>query len=162
VKLLLAAGVDISAQDRFGLAPLHYAVGLNHFNVIESLNKEGAKLNKERAKEIDEARSNQIDATKLLINNGAAVSGPDLHGQTPLHWAVRNNRFDLIKLLIDKSANVNAPDPEGYTPLHFAASNNDFDAVELLIDKGAVVNAANKEGFTPLHYATSDNDIDVV
>jgi ankyrin repeat protein len=54
---------------------------------------------------------------KLLIERGAKVDRPDLHGRTPLSWAAEHCQLTAAQLLVRYGAEVNAEDDEWITPL---------------------------------------------
>lgn len=78
VKLLLAAGADISARDRLGQTPLHVAVCSS-----------GVKVRP----------SEYFDVCRLLIDSGADLSEKDGNFRTPLEEARALSAEPLIPLL---------------------------------------------------------------
>src|SRR5262245_32368718 len=117
VKLLLAAGANAKAANRYGVTPLHEASLVANVPMMEALLKAGA-------------------------NPNAAYGS----GETPLMTAARTGYLDAVKLLIDRGANVDAAEEfRGQTPLMFAAAENHAEVVKLLIDRGAQVNARSRK-----------------
>ena len=70
------------------------------------------------------AISNDMEAARWLIANGADVDAKDKYGRTPLHMAVIGRYAEVAKLLIDNGADVNAKNEggafPGYTPMDYA------------------------------------------
>jgi len=75
----------------------------------------------------------QVDAARLLLDNGAEVDRADENGVTPLHIACLHGHVDAARLLLEKGAEVNKADEDGHTPLD-AAKLCRHDAVVALIE----------------------------
>lgn len=122
----LAAGADPNAPIRFndGGTALHLAVVL-HPELIEP-----------------------------LLDGGADVNAPSIHGSTPLMSAATcdadRRTFDR---LIAGGAEVQAADELGFTALHVAAQFGKLGALESLVAHGADLEARTLRGLTPLHVA---------
>lgn len=126
VRLLLAAGADVTAKDyAFRFTPLHVASG--------SGNSSGAGL---------------------LITAGADANAEDACKRTPLHVASSLGHRHVVARLISKAL-VNLRDANGSTPLHLACENGHVDVAEILVAAKASVNVINKNGRTPLCEARS-------
>lgn len=95
----------------------------------------------------------------LVLSLLCLFTAANMHGEFPLHTAVRENNMTEVKRLIASGADVNEKDYTGYTPLHWSA-NADFlraasadclTIAQLLVDAGADVNAHDYYGEnTPL------------
>jgi ankyrin repeat protein len=115
-KLLVAAGANVKATNRYGVSALVEAATLGDVAMMEILLKAGADPN--------------------------ATYGA---GETPLMLASRTGNLNAVKLLIDRGANVNNADEfKGYTALMFAATENQPEVARLLIEHGADVNASSR------------------
>ncbi len=90
-KVLLEKGAEVSAANRRGWTPLHYA-----------------------------ARYDRPRIAALLIEHGADIHAPHTGGDTPLHVAAAYNRADIVAFLLDAGANPAAPDNRNRTPLDWA------------------------------------------
>ena len=106
VKLDLADGVDVNAQDDNGRTPLH--------NVAEEGHKEIAEL---------------------FIAAGADVNAKNNLGGTPLHEAAASGHKEIVEVPITKGANVNAY-IGGWTSLHLAVDEGHTEIAELLRKHG--------------------------
>lgn len=98
----------------------------------------------------------------LLEDNPTRATATDVHGFTPLHWAVRPRRGSkasfvrITELLIQHGADVNAQsDAHGnWTPMHTLAEWAGFiEQADLLLEAGAEINAKTDMGWTPLDFA---------
>ena len=103
----------------------------------------------------------QVDAARLLLDNGAAVDRATEDGRTPLYVACENGHVDAVRLLLDKGADVNWAAQYGRTPLFVACQEGQIDAALLLLENGAEVNRADRYGYTPLFIACHFGHIDV-
>ena len=98
--------------------------------------------------------SNQIDMSRLLVNNGADTYSTNLAGETLLLSALRETgTAAMVSALIDFGGDVNQPDHGGTTPLMYAAMRLRPDLVKLLLDAGAYRNLTTDGGTTALTYA---------
>lgn len=139
IKILLEAGINIDAKDKYDQTALFRAADRSDFGLVQ-----------------------------FLVENGADIYTRDNNGLTILQAAAQcySPCRELIKFLIDKGLDINATDKRGNTPLHFACEyvsieepdfdamcprteEPDFDAIKLLIELGADINAKNNEGLTP-------------
>ncbi|KAG7251367.1 hypothetical protein CRUP_032684, partial [Coryphaenoides rupestris] len=146
------------------MTPLHVAAERAHNDILEVLQKHGAKT------------------CRLLLSYGADPSIVSLQGFTAAQMGneavqqilnenvpTRNSDVDYRFLEAAKAGdldtvqqlctpqNVNCRDLEGRhsTPLHFAAGYNRVAVVEYLLHHGADVHAKDKGGLVPLHNACS-------
>ena len=89
------------------------------------------------------AKSDRVDAIRLLVELGASVSADPYRG-TALAWAAVNGRVDAVRLLVELGAD---PDQrgtfggpshgQGVTAIHLAAQAGSRDAVVTLLELGA-------------------------
>jgi len=81
----------------------------------------------------------------------------DVHGFTPLHYAVQEKNVDFVQYLVEHGAGISVKDKEGDTPLHFAVLGKNVELVRLLVDNmvdnGAGISEKDKKGKTPLDFA---------
>lgn len=101
--------------------------------------------------------------TELLLRNGENINVEDIHGWSPLYYAVYNNYpLSMVVLLINNGADVNHETRYGDTPLHAASKNGNVDIVKLLIDRDANIDTQDDNGCTPLHLASQEGHLEVV
>jgi ankyrin repeat protein len=103
-ELLIRHGADVSARNRRGAQPLHYAA--DGSPVIETWNP-GA----------------QAETIIFLIGAGAGPDSPDKSGVTALHRAVRQRCSAAVEALLNRGANARLRNKSGSTPLHLAVQN---------------------------------------
>lgn len=181
--LLIAAGANIKARNRFGSTPLSLACINGSAAMVEMLLKAGEDPNAVISEAADTAlmlasRTGKPDAVKVFLDHGADPNKTNNEGQTALMWAVAEKNAAAAKVLIDHGAHVNAqthklPAPSpfqlifsapfpagGMTPLIYAARQNDLDSAKILLDAKANVNLTSADGSSPLlvaiineHYA---------
>lgn len=122
MELLIAAGADVNALDKYNYSPLVSAL-----------------------------RHHQSVAASLLIvmkANPNICSADD--NLSPLHHAVLNDHDELVQELIDAGAHLNAKTlEEENTPLHLAVMNGSKEMVKLLLRLGANPFIQNKHGKKP-------------
>jgi ankyrin repeat protein len=123
LKILIAAGVNITVTDEFGRTPLHWAV------------------------------DSHTDRVQTLIDAGADPNIADDRGGTPLHYAALSGYDACIQALVAAGANPDITDVRGKTPLHSAVCYGREKCVRKLIDSGAVPDVYDNEIYTPLQLA---------
>src|SRR3954470_2863425 len=98
---LLACGANVSAANRRGAQPIHYA-------------SDGGPT-AGRSNEQDQA-----DVIRALIHAGADPNAFDKSGVAPIHRAVRCRCTSVVEALLDSGANPKLRNGSGSTPLHLA------------------------------------------
>ena len=85
-----------------------------------------------------------VDASRLLLDNGADPNVTDPQGVTPLLAAIMFDNRDMVRLLISRGANVNTPahvttktGSGTFTPLKVAKDAGRTELVQILTDAGA-------------------------
>lgn len=103
-RTLIAAGADVSAKNRRGAEPLHYAAdGIP-----------GAASWRPNA---------QAATIACLITAGADPNATDNSRVTPLHRAVRTRCAAAVSALLDGGADAQRPNKSGSTPMTLATHN---------------------------------------
>lgn len=110
-------------------------------------------------------RTDQPQAVKLLLNQGADPSAADRYGFGPLHRAAQNDNMEMANLLLSVKAPVDAVIMEGYygyTSMAFAIQNGNLTMVKRLHEAGADIRHATiyKENY--LHFAVVFNKTDIM
>jgi len=175
--LLVAAGANVKAANRFGATPLSLACTNGSAVMIGNLLKAGDDPNAVISEMGDTAlmlaaRTGKPDAVKVLLEHGADANKKNAEGQTPLMWAVAERNAAAAKVLIDHGADVNAqthklPPPTmfqtifsapfpagGMTALLYAARQNDSESARILVAAGANVKQNAADDSSPLLVAT--------
>jgi ankyrin repeat protein len=166
VRMLLTAGADASAADRYGVTPLYLAAENGNAAVIAALLDAGADVN--AVAPIGETalmtavRTGRLEAIELLIDRGAGVDARDREfEQTALMLAVREGRPKVVELLIARGADVDARTREGPTPRFVPPCKGTGCGSEGVgINRGGLPDrgrrGATPGGMTPLNYAARD------
>ncbi len=89
--MLLAAGADLEARDKFGCTALSIAVSKDNAHIV-----------------------------KKLLQNGADANACDNKQQTPMHVAATRCRADIAQLLAAHGGKLDVKDVDGWTPLGIA------------------------------------------
>ena len=187
--VLLASGVDINEQTRFGTPLLTAArhqwpysehtaeghVAVEHGRIIF----QDKKLIKERN-----------NAVKILIEKGADPNTRDGEGRNGLMlmsmesrldkdiqltiedretiepsllWRRRDRAVELIgETLLDAGCDINATDNKGRTPLMYTAIFERPGVVKLLLKRGASINAKDHNGLSALDWAKKSGNEEII
>ena len=99
-----------------------------------------------------------VNATELLLNNGADPNIQCSMGETPLYQAVEMEKVPHVNLLLKKGANPNLSQIDGLSPLHSAINKQNILIIKELLKFGADPNNKSKlYEQTPLHLAIKNN-----
>ncbi|MCJ8328875.1 MAG: ankyrin repeat domain-containing protein [Lentisphaeria bacterium] len=136
VKALLAKGIDINSQDKYGRSSLYFAAGNRNFELVQYLVKNKATVNLASKGRTPLHRASTVEIAGFLIKNGADVNKGNKIGITPLHDAARFGKMDIVKLLIKNGAKLNIKDKFGRNSVYWAYNNTKVEMAEFLISKG--------------------------
>jgi uncharacterized protein len=113
-EMLIVAGANVRATTRLGsYTPLYLASQQGHGPVIQALIAAGADVKAGTPNGTTPlmvaAASGEIDAVRILIENGSDVNAKDgVRAQTPLMYAAASNRAAVVELLASKGADLTA------------------------------------------------------
>ncbi len=164
--LLLRAGANAKAVNRYGATPLSEAAAAGNPAMIEALLKAGADPNTLTTADgetvlMTAARAGQVDAVQALVAHGANVNARENYrGQTALMWAAAERHPQVVKFLMDHGADwkvlsfdrnnvipklsaassITPMAKGGLTALDFAAREGDVDSAHWMLDAGADIN----------------------
>jgi ankyrin repeat protein len=187
VRVLIRAGADVNAANRYEVTPLSLAAINGNAAIVETLLAAGADA---RASSRDgqtvlmtAARTGNPAVVTALLDHGADPNAYERWlGETALMWAAAENHAAAVQALIDYGADSNAHSalstiptlqaagiglitmefPKGgWTPLMYAAREGAADAVRTLADAGANLNCAGPDGITPLLLAIINGHYEV-
>ncbi|HMF60335.1 MAG TPA: ankyrin repeat domain-containing protein [Vicinamibacterales bacterium] len=145
VTLLVRAGANVQAANRYGVTPLSLACTNGDGAMVEMLLKAGADPNAAlpggETPLMTAARTGAVASVKALVSRGANVDSKDeRRGQTALMWAAAEGHADVVQALIDADADFATRVPSGFTPLLFAVREGRIDVLRVLLKAGANVN----------------------
>lgn len=150
VQALLEHGAVIQSKDGAGSSPLQAALAGGHSDVARLLQEKGAKP--DSAALLSAVRSNDVEAVRLLLKNGARpVVEAGMEPPLVAAAGAYKNKAALTKLLLSAGAPVDAADAQGTTPLMAAArwpGDDSVNAVRALLKAGAGTKAKDGKGLT--------------
>eukprot|EP00927_Polykrikos_kofoidii_P050897 TRINITY_DN4473_c0_g2_i1.p1 TRINITY_DN4473_c0_g2~~TRINITY_DN4473_c0_g2_i1.p1 ORF type:complete len:1111 (+),score=228.72 TRINITY_DN4473_c0_g2_i1:384-3716(+) len=92
---------------------------------------------------------------RFLLTEKCSPHHVDLHGQTPMFYAVKREAADCSEALIEAKASVNHTDALRQSPCFFAAQANSVECIGALIRARADVNCTDNAGQTSLFRVSS-------
>lgn len=153
MRLLIARGADVNAQNAVGSTALMWSV--SDARKVRLLLDHGADVNHaarsgRTALMVAAFTDPSAEVVRMLLAKGADVKAADKRDWTALNAAAFGNDAESLRLLIEAGGDVNQGDSFiGWTPLMNAAGNGNLEAVRLLLKKGANVNAVSKRDHLP-------------
>jgi ankyrin repeat protein len=109
------------------------------------------------------AYSNDLEAVRRLLSEGADANAVNRFGVTPLHEAATVGNAEMLKALLEAGGDANAAFGEGETVLMTAARTGDAESVRALLAHGADADAREQwHGQTALMWAAIENHADIV
>ena len=165
--LLIAAGANVTAANRYGVQPLSLACTNGNPATAALLLDAGADPNAALAEGetalMTAARTGEADVVDLLLSRGADINAAETwRGQTALMWAAAEGHTAVVAALLAAGADVGAASQRRFTALLFAAREGEIEAAELLLDAGAsladslAVNSQRTAGGVEMTRASED------
>jgi len=146
-QLLVRAGANVKAANRYGMTPLSLACTNGNGAMVELLLKAGADPNAAlpggETPLMTCARTGKLAAVQALLSHGADVKAKESrHGQTALMWAAADGNAEVVEALLKAGADLHARLESGFTPFLFAVREGRTNVVRVLLKAGADVNEA--------------------
>ena len=163
--LLLRAGANVRATNRYGVAPLSLACLNGSEAMVARLLQAGADPGTAQpggeTALMTAARTGSAAVVRQLLAHGADVNATEAwKGQTALMWAAAENNAAAVKALVAGGADIAARSQvspgvaelgnRGFTAFTFAARAGAIDAAEVLLEAGADVNETLADGTSAL------------
>ena len=155
-KELVGHGADVSARNRRGAQPLHYATD----------GQPGSERWAPKA---------QAATLAYLLRAGADPNAADKNGVTPLHRAVRTRCAEAVRVLLANGADPRRKNGSGSTPLHLAVQNTgrggsgtaaareqQREIIRLLVEKGARPGDTDGRGKTVTECIAGERIADII
>lgn len=165
VKLLLAQpDIDVDLADDSRAPPLHWAVLMGKFDIVELLLDANADVNRADDKGDVALTAGLVAApmVQLLLQRRANVNHRDNAGRSLLHVAAEGGADQVLSILLEANANVDPPDVDGLTPLVMAVFGGHLATVQQLIAARADVNRLALHGHSALLYTAQAGHVSVV
>ncbi len=145
VDLLVRAGANVKAENRYGVTPLSLACTNGNGAMVALLLEAGADPNTAlpggETALMTAARTGKMGAVKALLAHGAGANHKDSHhGQTALMWAAAEGHAEVVETLLEAGADFRTPVNSGLTPLLFAVREGRIGVVRALLKAGADAN----------------------
>ncbi len=149
VALLLRAGANAKAANRYQVTPLSLACTNGNAKIIAMLLKAGADPNTTlpggETALMTAARTGKAEAVRALLSKDAHVNAKeDKFSQSALMWAAAEGNTEVVEELLKTGADLLASSKAGFTPLLFAVREGRIGAVKALLKAGADVNETVK------------------
>lgn len=123
--LVNTAKVDVDQANVFDETALMYLAILGQTERAKNLIKKGASVNKLGWTPLHYAASrDQIETSKMLIDNKAIVNAPGVDGTTPLMMAAGTGKESIVNFLLENGADPTMFNDKGETAADFALKNN--------------------------------------
>ncbi len=141
-ELLVRAGANAKAENRYGVTPLSLACTNGNGAMVELLLKAGADANTVLAGGetalMTAARTGRVAAVTALLAHGATVDSKEArHGQTALMWAAAEGNVEAVEALVKAGADLHARSTSGFTAFLFAVREGRMGAARALLKLGA-------------------------
>lgn len=164
VKLLLAKGAGLNAENEIHGGALQAAAFAGHKEVVQLLLKNGADIDAHRGRWGSAIQAavcgHQVDTVQCLLQEdkpakvGCALILACRQATYPRH-------LECLNALLAKGADINRQCDIHGTALHEAAVNNDGESFHLLLEKGADVNLLGGEYGYPLQALCQKQDASI-
>ena len=87
-----------------------------------------------------------LNATTLLLSNGADINKKSATGYSPIHTAIAINNPAVIRLILSRDCDM-ARDPQGWLPLHnYAFHGPSLEIFEMILARTMDVNSITSDG----------------
>ena len=167
VMAALADGADVTAPEKDGTTPLHWAVHADAPTIVELLLAAGAEATEHNRYGVPPialaAVNGSVAVTRLLLAAGANPNTTLAQGETILMTAARTGAPGVVEAMLKAGADPNATETwRGQTALMWAAAEGHAGVIPTLIEHGATLKARSSKGWTALLFAVRQGHFDSV
>jgi ankyrin repeat protein len=156
-KVLLDAGTDINARDKFDDTALGLGAWRGKREFVDLLLEKGAAVPTPGEKwGLLVSLSASMGLPNLFVRltkDGPNLASVDAFKNTLLHEGARGGAAEIVDALLKMGFDPAAPNSYGWTPLHHAALDGRRDAAQKLIERGAPLGARTIAGQSPWNVA---------
>ncbi|KAL4993451.1 hypothetical protein BDV10DRAFT_26181 [Aspergillus recurvatus] len=100
---------------------------------------------------------------KAGLEAGVQVSGTDVYGRIPLHYACIHGRVEMVQqLLATDPSTVDIMDHDNFTPLIHSIVKNQLDCAEQLLRNNARIDPVSESDHIPLNLACQHGSLPIV
>ena len=169
--LQLRGGTELGRADKSLCAPVFYAAGSGHLEMVRFLHHSGCSLegslegsaeHQSRPAVVNAAACGHLNVVQFLRDSGCSMETFDCDGITPLASAAANGHLEIVRFLHDSGCSMETPDLDGWTAAILAAQNGHADVVKFLHESACNLATANNTGCTPMTQAAQNGHLDVV
>lgn len=158
-RVLIDAGANVNATERFGNSAASSAVFTGHADCLSLLFEKGASMDFRVYEEpplLAAVQYRHEDIVEVLLANNADVDEPgteDAENGTPLAWAARLSEEAIFHRLLRAGAKKDFTTRSNETLLHWAAQRGNERIVSTLLEEGADPHVVDSAGHSPLAWA---------
>ena len=105
-------------------------------------------------------QENLPEAVRLLISQGASVTGLDAQGRSPVVASLQN--LPMLEVLLEGGISPEDAGPEGIPPLHYAVATDALPALDLLLKANGKINVRDQIFRTPMMRAAEGGNLPMV
>ncbi|KAJ5397843.1 hypothetical protein N7509_005956 [Penicillium cosmopolitanum] len=158
-RVLIDAGANVNATERFGNSVASSAVFNGHAETLSLLFEKGLSIDFRVYEEpplLAAVQYSYENIVEILLANNADVDEPgteDAVDGTPLAWAARLSKAAIFHRLLRAGAKTNFTTPGNETLLHWAVQGGNERIVSTLLEEGADPHVVDNAGHSPLAWA---------